>query len=227
MCGRFVQERSLAELSELFEAEQLVDDPGPRYNVAPTDPAAVIVERPDARRGVTLYQWGLVPHWATSPADAARHINARSETVASSPAFRDALRRHRCIVPVDGFYEWSREGGVRQPHLVRRHDRRLLALAGIWATWRPYPEAEPRRTFAILTTRANDAVASIHDRMPVALREEDWRRWLDPHADAGGEVLALLEPPEPEPYETFPVSRLVNNVRNDGPALLEPLAALT
>ncbi len=225
MCGRFVQERSLAELSELFEAEQLGDDPGPRYNVAPTDPAAVIVERPDGRRGVTLYQWGLVPHWATSPAAAARHINARSETVATSPAFRDALRRHRCIVPVDGFFEWSREGGVRQPHLIRRHDRRPLALAGIWSTWRPNPEAEPRRTFAILTTRANDAVASIHDRMPVALRPEDWRRWLDPLADAGGELLALLEPPAPEPYETFPVSRLVNNVRNDGPALLEPLAA--
>src|SRR5205085_2655151 len=107
MCGRFVQERSLTELSELFEAEAIADDPGPRYNVAPTDPAAVVVERPDGRRAVTVFQWGLVPHWATSPAEAARHINARSETVAASPAFRDALRRRRCIVPADGFFEWT------------------------------------------------------------------------------------------------------------------------
>lgn len=226
MCGRFVQERSLTELAELFDADQMADDPGPRYNVAPTDSAAVVVQRRDGPRGVTLFGWGLIPHWATSPAAAARHINARSETAAASPAFRDALRRRRCIVPADGFFEWTHDGGSRQPHFIHRRDGRPLAFAGIWSTWRPHPDAERKRTFAILTTRANDAIAPLHHRMPVALREEDWARWLDPMADADGELLAMLEPPAAGPYETFPVGRLVNSVRNDGPTLIEPLATL-
>ena len=226
MCGRFVQERSLAELGELFDAEPLGDDPGPRYNVAPTDPAAVVVERPDGRRGVTVYQWGLVPHWAGSAADAARRINARSETAAASPAYRDALRRHRCIVPVDGFYEWSRNGRTREPHFIRRPDGRPLALAGLWAAWRPAPDAPSRRTFTILTARANDAIAPLHDRMPVALDPADWARWLDPNRSADDEVLAMLARADEAAYETFAVQRLVNNVRNDGPALIQPLATL-
>ena len=225
MCGRFVQERSVADLSELFEAQPMADELGPRYNVAPTDPAAVIVERPDGRRGVTLFRWGLVPPWADSPAVAARHINARSETAATSPTFREALRKRRCLVPADGFFEWVRNGSVRQPWFIHRRDGAPLAFAGIWSTWRATGTSEPWRTFAILTTRANDAIAPLHDRMPVALRREDWARWLDPTAAAGGEVLALLAPPDPEPYETFAVPRLVNDVRNEGPALIERLAA--
>ncbi len=216
----------MTELAELFEAEQMAEDLGPRYNVAPTDPAAVVVERPDGRRGITVFQWGLVPHWADSPAVAARHINARSETVASSPTFRDAFRRHRCIVPADGFFEWTRDGNARQPHLIRRRDRMPLAFAGIWATWRPVVDSQPRRSFAILTTRANDAIAGLHDRMPVALAPEQWARWLDPKADADGELLAILEPPDAEPYETFPVPPLVNNVRNQGPGLIGRLPTL-
>jgi putative SOS response-associated peptidase YedK len=226
MCGRFVQERSLTELSELFEAEELADDPGPRYNVAPTDPAAVIVQRPDGPRGVTLFSWGLIPHWAASPGAAARHINARAETVAASPAFRDSLRRKRCIVPADAFFEWTHAGPKRQPHLIRRRDRRTLAFAGLWSSWRPGPDAATRRTFTIITTRANAAIAPLHDRMPVALAPADWQRWLDPGTPLDGELLALLEPPDPEPYETFPVAALVNSVRNDGPALIEPLETL-
>ena len=226
MCGRFVQERSLTELSELFEAEQLADDPGPRYNVAPTDPVAVVVERQDGRRGMTLFQWGLVPHWAPNAAAAARHINARAETIATSPAFRDALRHRRCIVPADGFFEWTRNGTKRQPHLIRRGDGRPLALAGVWASWRPTAEAPTRRSFAIVTTRANDSIAPLHDRMPVELRPEDWARWLDPGTPADGAILAMLEHASEEPYETFPVAPLVNSVRNQGPALIEPLPTL-
>jgi putative SOS response-associated peptidase YedK len=225
MCGRFVQERSLTELSELFDAEVAAEDPGPRYNVAPTDPAAVVVERPDQRRAVTVFSWGLVPPWAGSPAGAARHINARSETAAISPAFREALQHRRCIVPADGFFEWTHEGRIRQPHLIRRRDRLPIAFAGIWSSWRARGSSETRRTFAILTTRANAAVASLHDRMPVALGPRDWSRWLDSRMAAEGEVLALLEPPDPAAYETFPVGRLVNDVRNDGPALIERMMA--
>jgi putative SOS response-associated peptidase YedK len=226
VCGRFVQERSITELSELFEAEPMADDPGPRYNVAPTDPAAVVVQRPDGRRGITVFQWGLIPHWADSRAVAARHINARAETIAATPAFREAIRRRRCIVPADGFFEWTHQGSARQPHLIRRRDRLPLAFAGVWSTWRADQGAEPVRSFAIVTTRANGAIAQLHDRMPVALRPEDWRRWLDPGAEADGEVLAMLGRLDAEPYETFPVQRLVNNVRNDGPALIEPLVTL-
>jgi putative SOS response-associated peptidase YedK len=227
MCGRFVQEKSLVELSELFEAESLADDPGPRYNVAPTDPATVVVAHPNGRRGVTLFHWGLIPHWASSPSVAARHINARVETVASSPAFRDALARKRCLVPADGFFEWTRTGSARQPHFIHRADGAPLAFAGLWSTWRSGAGAEPRRTFTILTTRANDAIAPLHDRMPIALPPAAWSRWLDPESAATGELLALLDAPDAEPYETFPVRPLVNNVRNQGPELIEPLPGLS
>src|SRR6188508_3004199 len=139
MCGRFVQERSITELAELFDAEPIaIDDEAlatARYNLAPTDPAAVIVERADGVRAVTAFRWGLVPHWSASPRDGARMINARAETVASLPAYRDSFRRRRCLLPADGFYEWTHPevgpggpGRKRQPFLIRRSDGRPLAL---------------------------------------------------------------------------------------------------
>jgi putative SOS response-associated peptidase YedK len=221
MCGRFVQERSNAELAELFDAEALVDDPGGRYNLAPTDPAAIVVQR-GQRRGLTDYRWGLVPHWANGLTGGARAINARAETISSSPTFRDSFARHRCLVPADGFYEWRREGGRRRPFLIRRPDRLPLALAGLWAGW-PDPESgEVRRTFSIVTTRANPVVAQLHDRMPVALPPASWARWLDPGLQDPEELQVLLEP-SADDLELFPVASLVNNVRNNGPALIEPL----
>ena len=138
---------------------------------------------------MTVFRWGLVPHWATSPSVAARHINARAETLAISPTFRDALRRRRCIVPADAFFEWTGTGRARQPHLIRRADRRPLAFAGLWATWRGSADGEPLRTFTIITTRANEAIAPLHNRMPVVLGPDDWATWLDPEV-AGGELLA-------------------------------------
>ena len=129
MCGRFTQQRPASELAEIFGAEPLVDDPGGHYNVAPTDDALVVVQR-DERRGLTAYRWGLIPHWATEARVGSRMINARAETITSSPAFRDAFVRKRCLVPVDSFYEWKREGTVRQPYRIVRRDGRPLALAG-------------------------------------------------------------------------------------------------
>lgn len=214
----------MTELAELFEAEPLAADPGPSYNLAPTDPAAVVVQRREGPRGITVFRWGLVPSWATSASVGARHINARAETLAASPVFREALRRRRCIVPADGFFEWTGLGRTRQPHLIRRRDRLPLAFAGLWATWRGSSDGEPRRTFTIVTTRANEAIAPLHSRMPVALEPADWTSWLDPAVD-GDELLAMLEPRESDAIETFPVARLVNSVRNNGPALIEPVAA--
>ena len=223
MCGRFTQERPASELAEIFGAEPLSDDPGGRYNVAPTDEALVVVQRDD-RRAITAYRWGLIPHWATEAKVGSRMFNARAETIASSPAFRDAFARKRCLVPVDSFYEWKREGTVRQPYRVVREDRRPLALAGLWAGWKDPASGTVRRTFTIITSRPNAAVAGLHDRMPVVIDPDAWSRWLDPSPGDPGELLALLQPNEVVDLEIHAVPRYVNDVRRDGPELIEPLA---
>lgn len=222
MCGRFAQQRPASELAERFAAEPLVEDPGGRFNIAPTDEALVVVQR-DERRAVTSYRWGLVPHWAASARAGAKAFNARSETITSSPMFRDAFRRKRCIVPVEAFYEWRREGTSRQPFAIRRVDGDFLALAGLWSGWRD-PETETvRRTFTIVTSPASEAIAGLHDRMPVILEPGSWARWLDPAVADRSELLGLLVPNEDVALDLFPVSRLVNDVRNDGQDLLRPL----
>jgi putative SOS response-associated peptidase YedK len=151
-------------------------------------------------------------------------FNARAETITSSPAFRDAFARKRCLVPVDSFYEWKREGTVRQPYRVVREDRRPLALAGLWAGWKDPASGTVRRTFTIITSRPNAAVAGLHDRMPVVIDPDAWSRWLDPSPGDPGELLALLQPNEVVDLEIHAVPRYVNDVRRDGPELIEPLA---
>ena len=216
-----MQERPVSDLAEIFGAEPLVEEPGGRWNIAPTDEAIVVVERED-RRALTGYRWGLIPHWATDARIASRTFNARAETVATMPAFRDAFRRKRCLVPVDGFYEWRREGSKRLPYRIFRSDGRPLALAGLWSGWRNPDTEEVRRTFTIVTTTPNALIAELHDRMPVIVPEEAWDRWLDPAPAEPGELRALLEPNETIPLEIAPASRLVNDVRRDGPEFLLP-----
>ena len=227
MCGRFTQERPASELAEIFAAEPLADELGARYNVAPTDEAFVVVQRED-RRAVTAYRWGLVPHWSTDKKGGSRMFNARAETITASPAFREAFKRRRCIVPVDSFYEWKREGTVRQPYRVAREDGRPLALAGLWAGWRDPETDQVRRTFTIVTTTPSDAMADLHDRMPVVLEESTWDRWLvdgraGPPVDEV-ELLAMLQPTDAIQLRIYPVNRYVNDVRRDGPELIEPLS---
>ena len=222
MCGRFTQERPASELAEIFGAEPLVDDPGGHYNVAPTDEALVVVQRDD-RRAVTAYRWGLIPHWATAAKVGSRMINARAETLTASPAFRDAFVRKRCLVPVDSFYEWKREGTIRQPYRIVRRDGRPLALAGLWAGWRDPADGTVRRTFSIVTTTPNHAIAGLHDRMPVVIEPEAWDRWLDPRPAESGELIGLLVPSKAD-LDVYPVERLVNDVRRDGPELIARLA---
>lgn len=229
MCGRFTQERPASELAEIFAAEPLADELGARYNVAPTDEAFVVVQRED-RRAVTAYRWGLVPHWSTDRKSASRMFNARAETITASPAFREAFRRRRCLVPVDSFYEWKREGGVRQPYRVTRADGLPLALAGLWAGWRDPTNDEVQRTFTIVTTTPNAAMADLHDRMPVVLGPASWDRWLTdgrsgPPVDPD-ELLAMLEPSDGVPLRIYPVNRYVNDVRRDGPELIAPLESV-
>jgi putative SOS response-associated peptidase YedK len=222
MCGRFAQQRPASELAEIFAAEPLVDDPGPRYNVAPTDDALVVVQRED-RRGITAYRWGLIPHWADSAKVGSRMFNARAETIVGAPAFRDAFRRKRCLVPVECFYEWRREGEVRQPFTIGRADGQPLALAGLWDGWRDPATDTVRRTFTIVTSAPNEAMAELHNRMPVILAEADWDAWLDRDFADRGRLLAMLEPRDEPELEIRAVSQLVNNVRNDGPELVVPI----
>ena len=214
-----MQERPVSDLAEIFAAEALVDEPGGRYNIAPTDEAVVVVERDD-RRALKGYRWGLIPHWAPDARIASRTFNARAESIASMPAFRESFRRRRCLVPVDAFYEWKREDGVRQPYRIFRADGRPLALAGLWAGWKNPETDEVRRTFTIVTTTPNTVVAELHNRMPVIVPDEAWARWLDPRPTDLGELRALLEPSDEVALEIAPASRLVNDVRNDGPQLL-------
>jgi putative SOS response-associated peptidase YedK len=222
MCGRFTQERPASELAEIFGAEPLVDDPGGHYNVAPTDEALVVVQR-EERRAITAYRWGLIPHWATDAKVGSKMFNARAETLTTSPAFRDAFKRKRCLVPVDSFYEWKREGTVRQPYRIVQDDRGPLALAGLWAGWKDPATDTVRRTFTIITSRPNEALTDLHDRMPVIIPKAAWARWLDPDPADPGELLALLEPSDDVVLDIYAVPRFVNDVRRDGPELIEPL----
>ncbi|HEX5825588.1 MAG TPA: SOS response-associated peptidase [Candidatus Limnocylindrales bacterium] len=224
MCGRFSQQRPASELAEIFAAEPLSDELGPRFNVAPTDDALVVVQRDD-RRAITAYRWGLIPHWADAAKVGSRMFNARAETLTSSPAFRDALRRKRCLVPVDGFYEWKREGTRRQPYLIAQRDGRPLALAGLWSGWRDPTADRVIRTFTIVTASPNAQVADLHDRMPVVVPEAAWSTWLDPGLEDPAELQGLLRPNEDVSLRIVAVSRLVNDVRNDGPELIEPAPA--
>ncbi len=225
MCGRFSQERPASELAEIFAAEPITDELGARYNVAPTDPALVVVQRED-RRAITAYRWGLIPHWAGAAKVGSRMFNARAETLTTSPAFRDAFRRKRCLVPVDLFYEWHREGTRRQPFTIGRVDGRPLALAGLWSGWRDPAADTVVRTFTIVTTGPNEQLAGLHDRMPVIVPDDAWAMWLDPGLDDPAELHGLLQPTDQFELRIQAVSPLVNNVRNDGPELIEPLGPI-
>jgi putative SOS response-associated peptidase YedK len=221
VCGRFTQQRPTAELAAMFDAEPPPDELLPTYNLAPTDEAAVVVERAD-RRAIRAYRWGLIPSWAKDEKIASKMFNARAETLATSGAFRESFRKRRCIVPADAFYEWQRQGGARQPFLIRRSDGAPLALAGLWSGWH-HPETEQViRTFTIVTTTANRMLSSIHDRMPVVLAPQDWDLWLDPTNHETEELTGLLQPSAEDELVLFPVRPLVNNVRNNGPELIEP-----
>lgn len=229
MCGRFAQPRSAEELARIFHARPASDLAGDRFNVAPTDEVAAVVEH-HGERTVDAFRWGLVPFFAGTAKGAARLINARSETVETSPAFRSSFARHRCIIPADAFYEWRRERDPvtgrtlrSEPFAVHRADGDPLALAGLWSSWRDPETAARLYTCSILTVDPNELVARIHDRMPVVLERADWDAWLaetTPLAD----LRPLMRPAPTSAMDAYAVSPAVNNVRNEGPELLAPLS---
>lgn len=229
MCGRFAQPRSADELARIFRARAATDLAGDRFNVAPTDPVAAVVEH-HGERVVDLFRWGLVPVYAESPRGAARLINARSETVEESPAFRASFRRNRCIVPADAFYEWRRErdpasGRIigRQPFAIRPVGDEPFAFAAVWATWRDPATAERLYTVSILTGPPNGLVEAVHDRMPIILPPDAWNAWLDADTETAP-LRALLRPAPADGMRMYAVSPAVNNVRSQGAELLAPLS---
>jgi putative SOS response-associated peptidase YedK len=222
MCGRYTV-RSIQPVSELFGIA-LPPEFQPRFNIAPTQDVPVVRSAsapaaPNAKRA-DLLRWGLIPSWAPDPSIGNRMINARAETAAAKPAFRDAMRRRRCLVPADGFYEWQKlEGAKRkQPHLIRMKGDRPFAFAGLWDTW--FHGADRIESFTILTTSPNEVIRSIHDRMPVIIAPADFDRWLDPKVDADG-VADLLRPCAPDEMEATPVGTQVNNPKLDDPSCAE------
>jgi putative SOS response-associated peptidase YedK len=219
-----------AEIARVFDAESRLDEDDqhaqPRYNVAPTQPLTVVLQRGDEGRVVEQHRWGLVPAFAKGLKDGARRINARAETVASSPAFRTSFARRRCIVPSDGFYEWRRAGASRQPYFLHPPFGAVLAMAGLWAVWRDPDTGLWVPSAAVITTAANRLVAAIHDRMPVLLPREAWDGWLDLAVDDTGYLLSLLAPAPDDVLEMYPVSTAVNDVRHEGPELLRRVEAV-
>lgn len=232
MCGRFVATTPSGALAARFSVDEIADEgPAPSWNVAPTaDVRAVVRSRRTGARRLGTLRWGLVPHWAENISVGAKMINARAETVASKSAFRDALARRRCIIPADGFYEWQSVGGgkLKQAYLVRRADGEPMALAGLWESWRAPDATEDEwlRTCAIVTTRANDDLLTIHPRMPVVLDPGAWEGWLDSDMLDAEAAVALLGPAPTDALVHYPVGNAVNDARHDGPELAEPLAGV-
>jgi putative SOS response-associated peptidase YedK len=200
-----------------------VPDLPPRYNVAPTQEAAVVrVVAPGEPRRLDLLRWGLIPYWAEDASIGNRMINARSESVAEKPAYRRSFRRQRCLIPTDGFYEWQKAGKLKQPFHIRRKDRHPFAFAGLWERWRD-PDKKLIDSFTILTTDANELIRPLHNRMPVIIDRKDFDLWLDPDAKDPAPLLALLVPAPVDGMETVPVSRAVNNPSHDAADCIAPL----
>ncbi|HTT80789.1 MAG TPA: SOS response-associated peptidase [Stellaceae bacterium] len=222
MCGRTFQKTPLSEIRALFGTVNPLPNFAPTYNAAPTDTLPVVRLDRDGRRSLDLLRWGLIPWWAKNARIGARCINAMAETVATKPAFRDAFnRRQRCLVPVDGFYEWQkRPAGPKQPYAIVGAGGEPFAMAGLWDRWRPEPGAQPVHTFTIITGPPNELVAPIHNRMPVILPRATWRQWLGEDDATRDELLALLRPYPAELMRAYPVAARVGNVRNNDPDLL-------
>jgi len=223
MCGRFRLSRRKQIIEEHFDTADWQDDWSPRYNVAPTQPIPVIRQDPkEPRRDLSLMRWGLIPSWAKDASGAARMINARSETAHTLPAFREAMKLRRCLVPADGFYEWQRRGSAKQPFCFEVGNGGLFAFAGLWERWRD-PSGQWVKSCSILTTTPNGVTSAIHDRMPVILESESYDLWLDPGMTDVQVVSELLKPYDARSMRGYPVSTRVNHVANDDAECSRPV----
>ncbi|WP_347259116.1 SOS response-associated peptidase [Methylocaldum sp.] len=222
MCGRFAQytdPRRLARRFEILETEIRVFDARPRYNVAPTQPVLAVRLDDEGERELVALTWGLLPFWAKESKLPYSTLNARAETVAEKPAYRQPFRKRRCLIPTDLFFEWRAEGTGKQPFAIGLQSGEPFALAGLWDRWDG--EGQRIESCTIIVTVANPLMATIHDRMPVILPPSTYDVWLDPKTPLET-AKALLQPYAAEPMRLYPVSRRVNSPRNDDPSLVEP-----
>src|SRR5215469_1603530 len=225
MCGRYRLSRRKRILEEYFDTAPWDDDWTPRYNIAPAQPVPVVRQHPkEPIRQLSFMKWGLIPYWhsAKDPSIAASTINAKAETAATKPAFRDPLKFRRCLLPADAFYEWKRNGSSKQPFCFEVNQGELFAFAGLWDGWK---DANGRwvKTCSILTTAPNSVTSAVHERMPVVLSPDDYDIWLDPCSTDVQIVSELLKPYDPGSMRLYPVSMRVNSTANDDEECLRPV----
>ena len=221
MCGRFTLTADPDQLRAYFPGLAIPEELPPRYNIAPSQPVAVIPN--DGKGQLNFFVWGLIPSWAKDPKIGNRMINARAETLAEKPSFRAAFRRRRCLIPADGFYEWRQEPGQKRktPMFIRLESGQPFALAGLWESWHA-PDGSNILSCTIITTQPNDLVEKIHNRMPVILPPESYSLWLEPGEADPERLQALLKPYPASEMMAYPVSTLVNNPSNDLAACIAP-----
>lgn len=221
MCGRYRLTRA-DKLAERFDIDP-IEDLGPRCNIAPTQMVAVVRQDPaEPKRFGSPMKWGLIPFWAKDASIGYKMINARAETVASKPAFRDALKKRRCLIPADGFFEWKANGKTKTPFCFTMADDGLFAFAGIWDSWRS-PGGQTVETCSIITTTPNALLQDVHDRMPVILPDDSYDLWLDPGFQNQVAICDMLKPFGPAQMRRYEVSTRVNLVKNDDSACIEPV----
>lgn len=223
MCGRYRLSRRKQIIEEYFDSAPWEEDWNPRYNIAPTQSIPIVRQNQrEPIRDFSLVHWGLIPSWAKDLSGAASMINARSETAATKPAFREAMKLRRCLVPADGFYEWQRRGSAKQPFCFEVGDGGLFAFAGLWERWRD-PSGQSVKTCSILTTAPNAVTSAIHDRMPIILDRDSYDLWLDPGMQNVAAISELLKPYDARLMRCYPVSTRINHVANDDEECLRPV----
>lgn len=225
MCGRFTLTIDPYHLQEAFPWAVIPNDLQPRYNIAPSQPVPVIPNTGDNK--VTMYKWGLIPSWSKDPAIGDRMINARSESLAEKPSFRNPYRRRRCLILADGFYEWKQNPGMKskQPVFIHLKDNRPFAFAGLWELWNS-PDGSEIRSCTIITTQPNSLLEPIHNRMPVILPPDAYKLWLTPEEQQPAQLYSLLVPYPADEMDAFPVSKMVNSPEYDAPDLVKPVGQL-
>jgi putative SOS response-associated peptidase YedK len=222
VCGRYRLSRRKQIVEEYFDASG-DEDWTSRFNIAPTQPVPVIRQHPkEPVRQLSLMRWGLIPSWSKDSSGAARMINARAETASIKPAFRDAMKSRRCLIPADGFYEWKRDGKSKQPYCFEVNDAELFAFAGLWDRWKD-PAGNWIKTCSILTTTPNAVTATVHDRMPAILDPDSYELWLDPGMTNVGAASELLKPYDARLMRCYPVSTRINHVANDDEECSRPV----
>lgn len=217
MCGRFALKNPQA-LKAAFDLAELPDNLTPRYNISPGTEIPTIRYSPEGKRVMHLLRWGLVPHWAKDPGIGAKLCNARGETVAEKPSFREAFKRRRCLVPADGFYEWKTEGREKQPYFFSLKTAEPFVLGGVWESWRA-PNGDVLRTCCLITTGPNEIMLPVHDRMPVIISPDDYATWLTGEAS---DALNLVKPYPPHEMQTWAVSKRVSRSGEEGSDLIRP-----